>query len=455
MRNHKVLFWDLDQAGLRNQLEAILGRTEVECKFQELSTGSAGQVRSGSLAEKPDVVFILSRGASREKMAFCLKQLKDQHVQSPVIVVFPLSSASEANDLLQAGFTDVLSNPLCDVEVLASFWRYLEWAQSQDASIGKLKGRLGLSGFIGESTSLMAEIQKIPKYAILQNTVFITGERGTGKGVAARAIHHLSLRSALPYKTINCGNISPDLLESQLFGHEIGAFTGAVRASQGLFRSTDGGTVFMDELEGLTTTLQVKLLDLLQEKHFFPVGSTELCTVDVRIIAATNMKVEQAVKEGRIRADLYDRLNVLRLQLPALRERLGDIPLLARHFLAECVKEGGRVTGFSPGAMVILQASIWPGNVRELKNLVVRVAATSRGPNITAEEMSSQEGVFVSSPESLKTRRAKSAWKFDDEAVKTALLNSHGNITKAAQSESMDVRTFRQLLRDHGISPQP
>jgi DNA-binding NtrC family response regulator len=307
---------------------------------------------------------------------------------------------------------------------------------------------------VGESAAVMAEIHKIARYAPSNGTVLITGERGTGKGLVANALHRLSRRAAMPFMTLNCGGLHGELLESQLFGHALGAFTGAVSAAPGLFQQANGGTIFLDEMEGMTLPVQIKLLNVLQDKQFRALGSSKLCTVDARIIAATNTNIEEAVKQGRIRADLYDRLNVLRLRMPPLRERIGDVPLLARRFLTRfACDEGKRIDGVTAAAWMKLQAYDWPGNVRDLENVMLRAVLSSQHSNITADDISLATAEVAKS-QPYKTRKAANQWAFDEHVVRTALVSSGGNITRAAQAEGMDPRAFRQLVRDHGIPPR-
>jgi DNA-binding NtrC family response regulator len=241
----------------------------------------------------------------------------------------------------------------------------------------------GYAGLIGKSAAMREVFRKIELYADTEATVVITGETGCGKELVAAALHRQSGRSQGPFASINCSAISEQLLESELFGHEKGAFTGAIRTHRGYFAQADGGTLFLDEIGDMPLHTQSKMLRVLEDGRLQPVGSERSYQVDVRVIAATNIPLEKAVSLGRFRADLYHRLAVLRIHLPPLRERGDDIPLLAQHFLQQFDQQyQKRIERFTPEAMSILQAYLWPGNIRELRNLVERLVVETEAPAI-------------------------------------------------------------------------
>lgn len=309
--------------------------------------------------------------------------------------------------------------------------------------------------FIGESAVFLSALKKLLEIAPSHAGVLITGETGTGKGLCAHAIHTASLRAALPFCPVNCGGVPEHLFESELFGHEKGAFTGADSASLGILRSADGGTVFLDEVDNLLLASQAKLLTFLAEKAVRPVGSHKLFKVDVRIIAATNANLEEAVRVGKLRLDLAQRLDVLRLHLPPLRERAGDPALIAQSFLAAFARAEGRgVTGLSPAALKKLDSYHWPGNVRELEHVMHRSVLGARGPIIQADEIDLRLPANGSTMQSFMSRKEKMLQEWHATEIRQALLAHQGNVTHAARAMGLDPRQLRQLItRYHLGSP--
>lgn len=323
------------------------------------------------------------------------------------------------------------------------------------ASAQQFKERVGLESLIGESSSFMAVVEKLPRIARSDATVFIGGETGTGKEVIARAIHHLSPRSEEPFVPVNCGAIPAELVENELFGHEKAAYTGASSSQHGLIREAQGGTLLLDEIDSLPPSAQVKLLRFLQEREYRPLGSPRTRTADVRLIAATNINVEQAIEEGRLRQDLYYRLNVLPLELPPLRERAEDIPLLAQHFLSlYAARAKEYAPHLSAEALQVLLHHDWPGNVRELEHVIERALILADGREIHRSDLSL--GGFNSpaadtSPESFKQAKAKAVAKFECAYIKSMLVAYHGNISRAAAAARKNRRAFFELIRKHQI----
>jgi len=332
--------------------------------------------------------------------------------------------------------------------------RLTEHARESDSAVRSLKDRLGLKQFIGESGVLMQEVAKIPKLAQCDATVLITGETGTGKEMVARAIHYLSPRAKQPFIPINCGAIPVELMENELFGHEAGAFTGAISAIPGMIHDADGGSLFLDEIDSLTPAAQVKVLRFLQDKEYRPLGSRKVCQADVRIIAASNVNFDEAVRLGRFRADLYYRLSVLPICLPPLRRRKEDIPLLARHLLAKYSPESAEaIKLFSPAALEKLICYDWPGNVRELENVIQRAAILSTHGSITSEDICLPASAPAPSEASFQSLKARAVAEFEVSYIRQLLATSGGNITKAASSAKKNRRAFWQLMRKHRISP--
>jgi transcriptional regulator with PAS, ATPase and Fis domain len=315
-----------------------------------------------------------------------------------------------------------------------------------------LTEKLGLQQLIGKSPVFTAEINKIPILAKSDISVLISGETGTGKEMVARAIHYLSERADKPFVPVNCGAIPVELLENELFGHDRGAFTGAAGCRSGVIQEAENGTLFLDEIDSLPLLAQVKLLRFLQDKEYRPLGSTKALKGDVRIVAASNADLEKAIAAGTLRRDLYYRLNVIPIVLPALRHRANDIVLLARHFLAEkAEKLNSPAIEFSPEAERKLMLYSWPGNVRELEHVIERLAVLSTQKTIQADQILFPGETDHSNQLSFQEMKANVISEFETNYIQTLLVAYRGNITRAAQAAQKERRTFWQLIRKHKI----
>ncbi|HKM91200.1 MAG TPA: sigma-54 dependent transcriptional regulator [Candidatus Acidoferrales bacterium] len=328
----------------------------------------------------------------------------------------------------------------------------------------ELRKLTGLDNIVGQSEQMRKMFELIQTIAPQSSRVLITGESGTGKELVARAIHENSARASEPFITINCGAFPESLLESELFGYRKGAFTGANENRDGLFQAAHGGTLFMDEIGNMTLTMQVKLYRVLQEGKVRPVGSTEESDVDVRVIAATNKDFEKEIAEGRFREDLYYRLSVIPIQLPSLRERREDIPLLARHFLERFRKSMEKqIEGIAPEALRRLESFDWPGNVRELENTMERAVALETGKLISMEVLPDRVKNF--SQDQLAAGGDKRGASIPAEGVNleellaqearayllAALEKAGGVRTRAAELLKMSYRSFRHSAKKHGV----
>jgi two-component system, NtrC family, response regulator GlrR len=326
----------------------------------------------------------------------------------------------------------------------------------KDKIKAKLKEGFGLGQLIGDGAAFCAVVRKIPLVARWDVAVLICGETGTGKDLCGRAIHYLSPRASRPFVAVNCGALPLELVENELFGHERAAFTGAFAPSPGLVQEAEGGTLFLDEVDALTLAAQAKLLRLLQDGEFRPLGSTKVRRADIRVVAATNVDPEQAVAQGRLRRDLYYRLNVIRLDLPPLRSRQEDVPLLARHFLARCNQRFGlSITGFSPQALKDLAAHEWPGNVRELAHTIERAVLLCEGAEVLQREHLDLPKNLTDSAAAadlgFREAKARAIAEFERGYV-TRLLHVHGgNISRAARAARKDRKSFWELIRQHHI----
>ena len=299
--------------------------------------------------------------------------LRQGSPHAPIVVATDAAGKDQMLEMLKLGISDFITPPLMDSDILARIERLSKQARHEETVKQSLKERLGLQQLIGKSEVFLAEMEKISLLAKSNVSVLISGETGTGKEMVARSIHYLSQRASKPFVPLNCGAIPVDLVENELFGHERGAFTSASGSTTGLIQEADKGTLFLDEVDSLPLLAQVKLLRFLQHKEYRPLGSTKTLKGDVRIIAASNADLEEAVASGKVRQDLYYRLNVIPITMPPLRERPEDIPLLAEHFLAKyAVKFDSPTSSFSMEAMRKLMLYSWPGNVRELEHFVER-----------------------------------------------------------------------------------
>jgi DNA-binding NtrC family response regulator len=321
----------------------------------------------------------------------CWSEVRRQYSEIVVLVLTAYGTVESAVECVKKGAFDYLTKPVVDHELLVALEkaiRHQTLVAENHTLRSKLHGRHGLDNIIGADPRMVRIYDLIEAVAASKSTVLMAGESGTGKSMIAKAIHHRSPRRDGAFVEVSCGSIPETLLESELFGHVKGAFTGAHADKQGRFLAADGGTLFLDEINSASPGMQLKLLRVLQERKFEPVGSTETIEVDVRVLLASNQPLEELVARGEFRQDLYYRINVVTIDLPPLRERLGDIELLAGHFLAQHSEEMGKqIAGFSPEALEALRRYSYPGNVRELANIVERAVVLTKGQTITAEDL--------------------------------------------------------------------
>jgi two-component system response regulator GlrR len=309
-------------------------------------------------------------------------------------------------------------------------------------------------GLHGQSPAFLAELNKLPPMAQCDVTVLISGETGTGKELVARAIHYLSRRSEHPFVPVDCGAIPPELAESELFGHERGAYTGASTRTPGLIASAGQGTVFLDEVQALPLSVQAKLLRFLQEHEYRPLGSSDVRKADVRILSAANCDLREQVRRGDFREDLFYRLNVIHVHLPPLRHRTEDIVLLARHFIAKYAARFDRaVPDLSPDAVQRLLVHDWPGNVRELEHVLEAAVVLCGGGVIGVEDLRLADGRRQAEDLSFREAKARAVHDFERNYLIQMLRASGGNITAAARAAKKNRRAFWELIRKYRLDP--
>jgi len=369
----------------------------------------------------------------------------------PLIAVSTSGDPDSIRQSLEAGAHDFIVPPFRKDDIVPRIRRWIHEASPQSESIQTLKEKLGLKQFIGESPALMAQLQFLAKYAPCNATVFIAGETGTGKEICARALHYLSRRSHAPFVPINCGAMPAELIENELFGHVRGSFTSANSAAPGLADHAQGGTLFLDEIDSLPLRSQAALLRFLQEKEFRPIGSNKTTIADLRIVAASNSRIEDLCAREQFREDLYYRLSPLTITLPPLRERRGDIPLLARHFIAKYSGEPGVLArDLTPATIGKLVRYDWPGNVRELENVIYRAIVVSRNPIIQDHEI-----VLADPPKeerSFRNEKARRLAAIETDLITKALVANDGNISKAARALDQNRRAVWRLIQKHHIT---
>jgi DNA-binding NtrC family response regulator len=361
-------------------MRAIVSRLLEESGYRVAAVAGAEEALEVFAAEDVAVTLTDIRMAGMDGLAL-LDRLKDIDAEALVIVMTAYSSVDSAVAALRKGAYDYITKPFVNEDLLQSVknaLRQRELFRENRLLRRELDRRYSFSEIIGTSEALQQVFRLVEKVAATNTNILVYGESGTGKELVARAIHHNSPRADRPFVAINCGALPETLLESELFGHTKGAFTGATTARPGLFRSAEGGTVFLDEIGEISQALQVRLLRAVQEHEVTPLGSSAPARFDARIICATNRDLEREVTEGRFREDLFYRLNVIEVHLPPLRERREDIPLLARHFVKRTAREQGHEEKpIEPPAMTALINYAWPGNVRELQNAIERAFTLS------------------------------------------------------------------------------
>jgi len=397
-----------------------------------------------------------------------LRKIRKDNPSIYIIVMTGYSTVANAVEAMKLGAFDYLSKPFTDDELRISVTRALENKHLKDENLAlrsQLYERFDFTNIIGENSNILEIFEEIKKVAPTDGTVLLEGESGTGKELFARAIHTHSRRAAKKFVAVDCSTFSTGLLESELFGHVKGAFTGATQNKAGIFEIADGGTLFLDEIANLNLETQSKLLRVMETHEFKPVGSSQVKTADLRIIAATNQDLKHLMGNGRFREDLYYRLNVFPVYIPPLRERKDDIPRLAYHFLKLFCKETGKqIKGFSDDALELLVHQDWPGNVRQLKNVTQRLVIMAEVDyldmvNLMDHLHSKRATGTQAVPETLEELKSVKKRLLEERYSQTekaflikALKSCDGNITRAAKKAGMQRSNFHALMKKHRLT---
>jgi two-component system response regulator HydG len=411
-----------------------------------------------AVREKPVDLILMDIRMVRVSGLEALTAIKAYNPAIPVLIMTAYASVETAVEALKSGAYDYLAKPLDFTELRLKMVKAMDHSQLKEEN-KMLRETLSLRfdrvNLIGRSVSMTKLLQTVALVAPTEATVLITGESGTGKEMIAGAIHFNSPRREGPFVKINCAALTETLLESELFGHEKGAFTGADRRKEGKFRQADGGTLLLDEVSETSLAMQVKLLRVLQEREITRVGGEEAVKIDVRLIAATNRDLMENITAGRFREDLYYRLNVVNLEVPPLREREEDIPLIAQHYLNVFADKNHKmIKGFTPQAMDRLLKYSWPGNVRELINAVERCVVLSRSEYLTEEELFFlRDKTAPTEPQATTGRVAGSSSleQVEKETILKMLKMVNDNKSEAARQLGITRRTLHKKLKSYGL----
>jgi len=466
MGQFRVLVVD-DEAVIRDALKRIL-----EGERFSVETCVSGHSAIESLHERDFDLIVTDLKMPGMNGIEVLKAVKTLQPGAPVIMITGYASVDTAVEAMKNGAVDYIAKPFTPEQFLEKVERALEqrvvlmkeFNQKMDAI-----PRHGFDLFVGQSKEMQKVYHRIMQVATTDSTVLVTGESGTGKELVARAIHKNSSRSDKAFVAVDCSSLAENLLESELFGHVKGSFTGAVQAKTGLFKVADGGTLFLDEVSNISMATQAKLLRVLQERMVTPIGGTQPVPINIHLVAATNRSLRTMVTEGTFREDLFFRLNIIPIELPPLRERKGDIPLLISHFLKKFTAMVGKnMRGIAPDAMALLESYDYPGNVRELENTIERAVVLASGEIIHKEDLELRaedvggppsgdaEGYVPHTADELKEMkrhiRDHAVESIEKAFVMSALERNNWNITRAAEETGILRPNFQGMLKRLGIS---
>ncbi|MCJ7815167.1 MAG: sigma-54 dependent transcriptional regulator [Xanthomonadales bacterium] len=456
----RILIVDDEEIVLRSCQRVLRGEE------YEIDTAGDGLSALGMVNENTYDVLILDIKMPRMDGIEVLRRVKEARPDIDVIMITGLHDIGTAVKAMKLGALDYLPKPFEPDQLLMLVARAFDRRALREGTLGQESDNnpsYHFENIIGSSLPMQNMYRMIARCAPTNSTVMIRGESGTGKELIARAIHYNSLRKDRPFVPVDCTSLSENLLESELFGHVKGSFTGAISNKKGLFESADGGTLFLDEIGNISLTTQAKLLRFIEEREFKAVGDTRTLTVDIRLITATNKDLEAMVADGDFREDLYYRINIFPIEIPSLRERRDDIPALANHFLKHFSEDmNHKATEFSAGAMNLLMNHDWPGNVRELENVIQRAVILASGdvirqghlvniidllPQVDLDVPRTSEEL----KENKKIVRQKSVENVEQAFVIGALKRNHWNVTRAAEETGMQRSNFQALMKKYDI----
>lgn len=464
MQGKKILIVD-DDALIRQGLKRIL--EDRGCQVEDFACGHLAIERLQQRSFDLVVTDLKMPGITGMEVLASIRILQPN---IPIIIITGYSTVESAVVAMKLGAVDYLAKPFIPDEFSARIKKALNQseAKSMESQISERAVAQGFEDFIGKSPEMQKIYHRIMQVAPTTSTVLITGESGTGKELVAKAIHKLSPRRDQPFVAVDCTSLAENLLESELFGHIKGSFTGAVNAKSGLFSVADGGTLFLDEVANISLTTQAKLLRVLQERKVTPIGGTQPKPINIRLVAATNRPLREMVAEGTFREDLYFRINIIPINLPPLRERKGDLRVLINHFMQRFADEVGKdVRSISTAAVELLENYSFPGNVRELENLIERAMVFVEDKIINIQDLELQwqaeekkqlleiESIPQNMAELHEQKRLlkeKAVEPLERAFLVEALRRNDGNVTRAAEEVGMQRTNFHALLRKVGIS---
>ncbi|MBI1958988.1 MAG: sigma-54-dependent Fis family transcriptional regulator [Candidatus Rokubacteria bacterium] len=467
MSARRVLILD-DEPDMVENCTRILRRAGLKCLTATDPKEGLALVET----ERPDVLLTDVKMPGMDGLEV-LRRARELDPTLPVIMITAFATIESAVEAIKEGAFDYLPKNFSVDQLTVTVERALKQRLLHEENRNlreQLQEAFGLENLVGRSPLMVQVFELIKKAARSEANILVMGESGTGKELVARAVHANSPRASHPFIPVDCASLPENLLESELFGHEKGAFTGAIRTKFGLMETADGGTLFLDEIAELPLGLQVKLLRALQERQIRRVGGTSVMDVDVRLVSATNRDLREAVAKGQFREELYYRVNVIEIRLPPLRDRLGDLKLLAHAFLKKYGQ--GRFSGFDADTLAVLEAYAWPGNVRELQNIIERACALADGERITTLDLpehilsagrrqEAQPGRAVgggaseplTSGADLPLKEAKERWMhvLEGSYLRDLLERHGGNISAAAKAAGIDRKTFHRLIGKYQI----